>query len=93
MSSTFYKLALKSGFYDLQSARDSYRENCRAAGVGMHKDLVQQFIEFQALLITPIAPHWAEYVWLEILKKNSTIQNALYPTVSPPDPVLVAVRE
>ncbi|KAK3693994.1 leucyl-tRNA synthetase [Podospora appendiculata] len=90
---TMYKLALKSGFYDLQSARDSYREQCRTAGIGMHADLVRRFVELQALLITPIAPHWAEYLWREILLHDSSIQNALYPTVSPPDPVLVAIRE
>ncbi|KAH6687483.1 leucyl-tRNA synthetase [Plectosphaerella plurivora] len=90
---TSYKLAMKSGFYDLQSARDSYRENCKAAGIGMHRNLVKQFIELQALLITPIAPHWAEYVWREILGKDSSIQNALFPTVSTPDPVLLAVRD
>lgn len=90
---TMYKSAVKSGFYDLQLARDSYREQCRAAGIGMHADLVRRFIELQALLITPICPHWAEYVWLEILQKDSSIQNALYPTVSSPDPVLVAIRD
>lgn len=59
----------------------------------MHRDLVRQFIELQALLITPIAPHWAEYVWREILGKDTSIQNALYPDVSSPDPVLLAVRD
>jgi hypothetical protein len=35
----------------------------------MHKDLVLRFVETQALLITPIAPHWAEYIWQEVLGK------------------------
>ena len=35
----------------------------------MHQGLVRRYIELQALLITPIAPHWAEYIWLEVLKK------------------------
>jgi leucyl-tRNA synthetase len=59
----------------------------------MHRNLVRQFIELQALLITPIAPHWAEYVWREILGKDSSIQNALFPTVTSPDIVLLAVRD
>ncbi|CAI6085325.1 unnamed protein product [Clonostachys chloroleuca] len=90
---TFYKAALKTGFYDFQTARDWYRENCRAAGVGMHVDLVRRFVELQALLVTPIIPHWSEYIWREVLKKDSSIQSALYPTVSPPDPILVLIRE
>lgn len=73
---TNFKLALKSGFYDLVSARDFYREACTAAGVGMDRDLVLRYIELQALLITPIAPHWAEYVWLELLGKVSFFSNS-----------------
>jgi leucyl-tRNA synthetase len=66
-----YKLALKSGLYDFLGARDFYREVTAAAGIGMHRDLVLQYIELQALLLTPIAPHWAEYIWLEVLKRVS----------------------
>jgi leucyl-tRNA synthetase len=66
---TYFKLALKSGLYDFTGARDSYREATTAAGVSMHRDVILRYIELQALMIAPIAPHWAEYVWLEILKK------------------------
>lgn len=90
---TFYKLAMKSGFFDLQSSRDWYRENCRASGIGMHVDLVRRFVELQALLLTPVAPHWADSVWRELLHKDTSIQNALYPTVPNPDPSLVATIE
>lgn len=79
MSSTDFKLALKSGLYDFTSARDSYREMAIAAGVGMHKDVILRYIELQALMLAPIAPHWAEYVWLEVLKKVSL---APYPPLS-----------
>jgi leucyl-tRNA synthetase len=90
---TNYKLALKSALYDFTSARDFYREASTAAGIKMHKDLILQYIELQALLLTVIAPHWAEYIWLEVLKKPSTIQNALYPVVPAPIPSLTAARE
>jgi leucyl-tRNA synthetase len=66
---TDYKLALKSSLYDFQSTRDFYREATTSAGIGMHRDLILRYIELQALLITPIAPHWAEYAWREILGK------------------------
>lgn len=92
-NSTFYKLALKTGFYDFTAARDFYREVTKAAGIGMHHDLAKRFIELQALLLTPVAPHWAEYIWLEVLKKPETVQNALFPTVSSPDLSLTAARE
>lgn len=38
----------------------------------MHRDVILRYIELQALMLAPIAPHWAEYVWLEVLKKVST---------------------
>lgn len=66
---TSFKLALKTGFYDFQSARDTYRE--ATTSIGMHKDLVLDFIKRQALMINPIAPHWAEYIWQEVLKNVS----------------------
>ncbi|KAF2847128.1 leucyl-tRNA synthetase-like protein [Plenodomus tracheiphilus IPT5] len=90
---TSYKLALKSGFYDFTSARDFYREATKAAGIGMHQDLVTKFIELQALLLAPIAPHWSEYIWLEVLKKGETIQKALWPKVPATNPSLTAARE
>jgi leucyl-tRNA synthetase len=64
---TMYKSALKSGYYDFTAARDFYREVTKAAGLGMHEDLAKRYIELQALLLTPIAPHWADYIWGSIL--------------------------
>jgi leucyl-tRNA synthetase len=90
---TNYKLALKSGLYDFISARDFYREQCNAAGIKMHKDLVFKYIELQALLLTVIAPHWSEYIWLEVLHKPESVQFALFPDVPTPDAGLSAMRE
>ena len=67
-----FKAALKSSLYDFTSARDFYREATTAAGNGMHEALVMQYIELQALALTPIAPHWSEQIWLEVLKKVRT---------------------
>lgn len=80
---TFYKDAMKYGFYELQSARDWYREV--TADIGMHADLVKYWIRVAALLATPIAPHFAEHIWRGILHHPTSIQRALWPT--PPHPV------
>ncbi|OBT88880.1 leucyl-tRNA synthetase [Pseudogymnoascus sp. 03VT05] len=90
---TNYKLALKSGLYDFIGARDFYREASTAAGIKMHKDLVFKYIELQALLLAVIAPHWSEYIWLEVLNKSTTVQNALFPEIPAPDASLSAMRE
>ncbi|KAK9480881.1 hypothetical protein V1514DRAFT_361632 [Lipomyces japonicus] len=78
-----YKAALKTGLYDFQAARDYYRE-ATSFETGMHRDLVLRYIEQQALLLTPIAPHWAEYIWTDVLKKPQSIQLALFPVPSKP---------
>ena len=39
--------------------------------MGLHKGMVLRFCELQALLLSPIIPHWTEYIWLEVLKKVS----------------------
>lgn len=90
---TSYKLALKAAHYDFLNARDTYRESCNAAGIPLHRDLVEKYVRLQALILTPIAPHWAEHVWLEILGEKKSIQHALWPTVPAADPSLTAARE
>lgn len=72
-----YKDALKYGFYELQSARDWYREV--TADVGMHADLVEWWIRSAALAILPIAPHFSEHVWSAIFKEPQSVQLARWP--------------
>lgn len=77
---THYKAALKYGLFDFQTSRDYYREATKT----MHKDLVFRYIEAQALLITPVAPHFADYLYREILGHKESVQNAAFPKVSKP---------
>lgn len=92
--STNYKLALKAGLYDFQSARDFYREACISSGTPMSRPLVLRYVELQSLLIATIAPHWAEYMWREVLHKDTSIQVARWPSdVAQADPALTATRE
>ncbi|KFA49605.1 hypothetical protein S40293_06622 [Stachybotrys chartarum IBT 40293] len=90
---TNYKLALKAALYELTSARDFYREACAAANIKLHKDVVFKYIEVQALLLAVIAPHWSEYIWLEVLKKESTIHNMRFPELPAADASLSAKRD
>lgn len=82
LNSTNYKDALKYGFYELQSARDWYREV--TSDVGMHSSLVSYWMRIAALIIMPIAPHFAEHIWTGILKQTSSIQLAQWPAPSQP---------
>lgn len=73
-----FKEALRTGFYELQLARDKYRELCGAQD--MHEELVLEFIRRQALLMAPICPHVADYVW-GLLGNKESIMHARWPKV------------
>ncbi|KAI5453128.1 cytosolic leucyl tRNA synthetase [Naganishia albida] len=80
---TVYKDSLKYGYYEYQSARDWYREVTlpENGGDGMHADLVFHFLRTSALMAQPFIPHYAEYIWRDILEENTTVQSALWPEV------------
>jgi len=81
-----YREALKTGFYDLQTARDNYRLSVQVEG--MHKDLILRFIEVQALLLSPFTPHCSEHIW-EMLGYQTSIMNARWPNYQPVDTILL----
>jgi leucyl-tRNA synthetase len=82
-SNYMFREALKTGFYDLQAARDEYRLSCGASG--FNRDLVRRFMDVQTRLLAPICPHYAEFIWREILKKDGFVVKAGWPTADAPD--------
>eukprot|EP00741_Cyanophora_paradoxa_P024473 tig00022075_g23630.t1 len=79
-----FRDALKSGFFDLQIAKDTYRASVET----MHADLALQFVEAQALLLAPICPHWSEHVWRHLLHRKGFIIDAPFPAAGPVDRAL-----
>ncbi|KAI8379665.1 leucyl-tRNA synthetase [Radiomyces spectabilis] len=79
-AATYFREALKYGVFEFQTARDYYQQACLEKG--MHKDLVLQYIEYQALLLAPVCPHWSEHVWRNILHKDGSVTNAAFPQPS-----------
>lgn len=73
-----YKEVLKVGFFELQRAKDRYKELCFEP---LHAGLVFRFIEVQLILLSPICPHICEYIWTNLLKKPTSILDARWPTV------------
>jgi len=71
-----FKEALKSGFFELQGARDKYRELCGEAG--MSKPLILRYLEVQAIMLSPVCPHICDHVW-SLLGKEGTILNSSWP--------------
>lgn len=81
-----FREALKTGFYDLQAARDEYRFSCGSGG--MNRDLLWRFMDVQTRLIAPICPHYAEYVWKELLKNEGFVIKAGWPKADFPNRTL-----
>ncbi|KAK0557446.1 cytosolic leucyl tRNA synthetase [Tilletia horrida] len=77
-----YKDAMKFGFYELQTSRDLYRE--ATADVKMHVDLVLLWIRTQALLVAPVAPHFAEHLFRTVLGESGSVQTASWPALTHP---------
>ena len=82
-SEFMFREALKTGFYDLQAARDEYRFSCGKGG--MNRDLLWRFMDVQTRIITPICPHFAEYVWREVLRNEGFVVKAGWPEADTPD--------
>jgi leucyl-tRNA synthetase len=83
---TNFREALRTGFYELQGARDAYRIN--VGNEGMNRDLILRFIEVEALLMAPIIPHFSEYLWSR-LGKAGTVRKAAFPTVAKVDQTIL----
>lgn len=81
-----FREALKSGFFDLMAARDSYRQ--ATASAGMHKDLVKKFIDVATRLLAPVCPHLCEHIWRTVLSQKGSVTKAGWPDVPPPDKAL-----
>ncbi|KAL4433681.1 hypothetical protein ABPG75_000122 [Micractinium tetrahymenae] len=81
-----FREALKTGWYDLQNARDVYRFACGAEGG--NRRLLLRYIEVCALLLAPICPHTCEHIWSSLLKKPGMVIKAGWPAAEAPDYVL-----
>ncbi|GAB1312120.1 cytosolic leucyl tRNA synthetase [Madurella fahalii] len=90
---TDFKAALKFGFYDFTTARDSYRAATHSASFGMRHECVRYYVECQALMVCVFAPHWADHIWREVLLKPSTVQLETFPDVVEPSLELESISD
>lgn len=81
-----YLEALRTGFFEYQAIRDTYREVTMGK---VHKKLVLKFIETQAIILSPICPHVSECVW-ELLGHEESVLKTRWPTVPEFDRVLIS---
>ena len=74
-----FREGLRTGFFEMQSARDKYRELCGSQGMAAR--LVHKFIEWQAFALAPICPHVSDYIWRRLLGKPKSVFQAGWPSV------------
>ncbi|EGC36146.1 hypothetical protein DICPUDRAFT_78187 [Dictyostelium purpureum] len=68
-------------FYQLLNARDHYKISAQYSNQAINKQLILKFIEIQAILFYPIAPHFSQKIF-HLLNKGD-ILNARWPTPGP----------
>jgi len=75
-SRMMYKAALKAGFYDLQNFWTEYLVMTDNSICG---SLRERYIDTFLKLLTPIAPHFTDYVWRDIMGHPTSIINEPIP--------------
>ncbi|XP_017875830.1 leucine--tRNA ligase, cytoplasmic isoform X2 [Ceratina calcarata] len=89
-SRMLFKEALKTGFFELQAARDKYIQLSALDGINWM--LMIKYIELQTILLSPICPHVAEHVW-SLIGKEDSILNAKWPELGAIDEILIKMSE
>jgi leucyl-tRNA synthetase len=67
--------------------RDVYRF-ATAGAEGMHRDLIERYIQVQAQLLVPITPHTSEHIWSQMLKRPGSVLTSGWPKADEPDFVM-----
>jgi len=82
-----FRDGLQSGWFQMQLARDTYRDWSRRSNILMEESLVFRFIKIQTLLIAAICPHYAENIWT-LLEMGTSVVYGPWPAADPEDKVL-----
>eukprot|EP01138_Halocafeteria_seosinensis_P009641 gb/GECG01009852.1/.p1 GENE.gb/GECG01009852.1/~~gb/GECG01009852.1/.p1 ORF type:complete len:1126 (+),score=150.26 gb/GECG01009852.1/:1-3378(+) len=83
-----FKQALKFCFWDMLNAKDEYRDACEKLEVQPHQDLLREWMESLCVMLSPICPHWTDYMWRFVLdcpRGVKTVHHAVWPEVNAPD--------
>jgi len=80
-----FRDALRAAWFEFQNLRDEYRT---LTDGDMHQGLVRRFLEVQAVILSPICPHFCEHLWSTVLGKDHLVVRATWPTMEPVDAML-----
>eukprot|EP00392_Amoebophrya_sp_AT5.2_P008071 g8090.t1 len=71
-----FKDALKYCWYEMENLRKTY---CNLTDDDVHPGSIVKFLEVQALILSPIAPHFCENLWSRLLRKREPLTKAKWP--------------
>jgi len=87
-----YRDVINEAFFGMMTARDEYRKYHQNVAT-MNWHLINKFIRSVIVMLSPIASHFCEHAWRNILKEPSSIFSCLFPTFLPHNPVLLKSNE
>lgn len=90
-----FREAVRLAFFEIQIARDEYKDGCVKMGEPMNAKLLRQFMEVQTIVLAPICPHWCEEMW-ELLGHPGDVKSvttASWPTLPDADPRILATGQ
>lgn len=62
-SNLSFQTALKTGFYDMISAKNSYIKSCKDFGIPMDHNILKLYLEYHIKTIQPICPHYTDHIF------------------------------
>ncbi|RNF06274.1 leucine--tRNA ligase [Trypanosoma rangeli] len=77
-----FRGVLNLAFFELSNEFSQYKLNCDDLQV--HADLAHRYVEVQTLLLAPLAPHFSEYMWTNVLGNKTSVVCALFPEPTAP---------
>ena len=83
-----FKEALRTCYFEYTNLFHQYRERA-SVQEGLHKEVVQRYLETQVLILSPVCPHVCDYAWMNLLGKNKSILHSAWPATAEPDMALI----
>merc|ERR1719247_1163871 len=77
----YFREALRACFFMFMGRYKEYLDICNK-GLGLpNKTLIMRYFEWQAIIFSPICPHFCETLW-EMLRKKGSVLNSRWPEAS-----------
>lgn len=77
-----FRMVLNTAFHELTNEFSQYKLNCGDTNV--HADVVHRYLEVLTLLMMPLAPHFSEHMWQNVLKKEGSVTTQRFPEPTAP---------